>query len=117
MMAEDIAEGYAALVTRCEALDYSDLEATFEFADRELSQISWELALIVMVNVVMRAPRYFDEYIWDHSCLVVEAVGSSSTYGYLRAKHAECDDHRIRRRLESPCAILKRKYPYLSGVQ
>lgn len=117
MMAEDIAEGYAALVTRCEALDYSDLEATFEFADRELSQISLELALIVMINVVMRAPRYFDEYIWDHCCIVIDAVGSLSTYGYLRSKHAECDDHRIRRRLESLCAILERKYPHLSGVQ
>ena len=47
----NIEQEYTELIKQCEQLDYSNIDTIFEYANNKLSKHSWELALVIMVNI------------------------------------------------------------------
>ena len=104
-----IEEEYQKIIYCCEQLDYSDLDAVFEYADRKLFDCSSELALIVMINCVMRQPKWLDN-IMEHTELVLYYEGNMNTYHYILSKYRMANDKNVLYILEEFLKIIENKY-------
>ena len=106
----NIEQEYTELIEQCEQLDYSDIDTIFEYANNKLSKYSWELALVIMVNIFIKHPdRPLDE-LSEHILLVIEYEGSRTTYGYMRQKYYENKDISIKKNIELLMRLLESKY-------
>jgi hypothetical protein len=108
-----IEEKYHDLVKECEELDYSDTEAIFLYANNELSKYSWELALVVMVNIFIKDPDIPMDEISEHIILEIEYEGSRTTYNYMKQKYDESKDIRVKKNLDFLMGILENKYAHM----
>ena len=105
-----IEEKYHELVKQCEELDYSDINTIFEYANHKLSKHSWELALVIMVNIFIKHPDLPLDELSEHILLVIEYEGSRTTYGYMRQKYYENKDISIKKNIELLMRLLESKY-------
>jgi len=105
----ELIKEYRNLIEYCEGLDYSDQESVFDFAEK-LSYCSWELALIIMINIIIADPKYLNDSIYDHIFIVVEAEGNINTYSYIEKKRQISDDKLVIASLERLLKVLERKY-------
>ena len=79
----NIEQEYTKLIEQCEQLDYSDIDTIFEYANNKLSKHSWELALVIMVNIFIKHPDLPLDELSEHILLVIEYEGSRTTYGVI----------------------------------
>ena len=93
-----------------EQLDYSDIDTIFEYANNKLSKHSWELALVIMVNIFIKHPDLPLDELSEHILLVIEYEGSRTTYGYMRQKYYENKDISIKKNIELLMRLLESKY-------
>ena len=105
-----IEEKYHELVKQCEELDYSNIDTIFEYANNKLSKHSWELALVIMVNIFIKHPDLPLDELSEHILLVIEYEGSRTTYGYMRQKYYENKDISIKKNIELLMRLLESKY-------
>ena len=98
------------LIEQCEQLDYSDIDTIFEYANNKLSKYSWELALVIMVNIFIKHPDLPLDELSEHILLVIEYEGSRTTYGYMRQKYYENKDISIKKNIELLMRLLESKY-------
>lgn len=106
----NIEQEYTELIEQCEQLDYSDIDTIFEYANNKLSKHSWELALVIMVNIFIKHPDLPLDELSEHILLVIEYEGSRTTYGYMRQKYYENKDISIKKNIELLMRLLESKY-------
>jgi hypothetical protein len=106
----NIEQEYTKLIEQCEQLDYSDIDTIFEYANNKLSKYSWELALVIMVNIFIKHPDLPLDELSEHILLVIEYEGSRTTYGYMRQKYYENKDISIKKNIELLMRLLESKY-------
>ena len=106
----NIEQEYTKLIEQCEQLDYSDIDTIFEYANNKLSKYSWELALVIIVNIFIKHPDLPLDELSDHILLVIEYEGSRTTYGYMRQKYYENKDISIKKNIELLMRLLESKY-------
>ena len=106
----NIEHEYTKLIEQCEQLDYSDIDTIFEYANNKLSKHSWELALVIMVNIFIKHPDLPLDELSEHILLVIEYEGSRTTYGYMRQKYYENKDISIKKNIELLMRLLESKY-------
>ena len=106
----NIEQEYTELIEQCEQLDYSDIDTIFEYANNKLSKHSWELALVIMVNIFIKHPDLPLDELSEHILLVIEYEGSKTTYGYMRQKYYENKDISIKKNIELLMRLLESKY-------
>jgi len=106
----NIEQEYTELIEQCEQLDYSDIDTIFEYANNKLSKYSWELALVIMVNIFIKHPDLPLDELSEHILLVIEYEGSRTTYGYMRQKYYENKDISIKKNIELLMRLLESKY-------
>ena len=106
----NIEQKYTELIKHCEQLDYSNIESIFEYANNELSKHSWELALVIMVNIFIKHPDLPLDELSEYILLVIEYEGSRTTYGYMRQKYYENKDISIKKNIELLMRLLESKY-------
>jgi hypothetical protein len=106
----NIEQEYTKLIEQCEQLDYSDIDTIFEYANNKLSKHSWELALVIMVNIFIKHPDLPLDELSEHILLVIEYEGSRTTYGYMRQKYYENKDISIKKNIELLMRLLESKY-------
>lgn len=106
----NIEQEYTKLIEQCEQLDYSDIDTIFEYANNTLSKYSWELALVIMVNIFIKHPDLPLDELSEHILLVIEYEGSRTTYGYMRQKYYENKDISIKKNIELLMRLLESKY-------
>lgn len=106
----NIEQEYTELIKQCEQLDYSDIDTIFEYANNKLSKHSWELALVIMVNIFIKHPDLPLDELSEHILLVIEYEGSRTTYGYMRQKYYENKDISIKKNIELLMRLLESKY-------
>lgn len=105
----NIKNKYQQLIDYCEQLDYSDLENIFEYADREVFNYSSELSLIIMINCVIKQPKWLDD-VMEHTELMIYYEGNMNIYKYILSKYNNEQDKDILYILEKFLIILKDKY-------
>ena len=103
----NVEQEYTELI---EQLDYSDIDTIFEYANNKLSKYSWELALVIMVNIFIKHPDLPLDELSEHILLVIEYEGSRTTYGYMRQKYYENKDISIKKNIELLMRLLESKY-------
>lgn len=106
----NIEQEYTELIEQCEQLDYSDIDTIFEYANNKFSKYSWELALVIMVNIFIKHPDLPLDELSEHILLVIEYEGSRTTYGYMRQKYYENKDISIKKNIELLMRLLESKY-------
>ena len=106
----NIEQEYTELIKQCEQLDYSNIDTIFEYANNKLSKHSWELALVIMVNIFIKHPDLPLDELSEHILLVIEYEGSRTTYGYMRQKYYENKDISIKKNIELLMRLLESKY-------
>ena len=106
----NVEQEYTKLIEQCEQLDYSDIDTIFEYANNKLSKHSWELALVIMVNIFIKHPDLPLDELSEHILLVIEYEGSRTTYGYMRQKYYENKDISIKKNIELLMRLLESKY-------
>ena len=106
----NIEQEYTKLIEQCEQLDYSDIDTIFEYANNKLSKYSWELALVIMLNIFIKHPDLPLDELSEHILLVIEYEGSRTTYGYMRQKYYENKDISIKKNIELLMRLLESKY-------
>lgn len=106
----NIEQEYTELIEQCEQLDYSDIDTIFEYANNKISKYSWELALVIMVNIFIKHPDLPLDELSEHILLVIEYEGSRTTYGYMRQKYYENKDISIKKNIELLMRLLESKY-------
>ena len=106
----NIEQKYTELIKHCEQLDYSNIESIFEYANNELSKHSWELALVIMVNICMKDPDLPADELSDHIFLVMEYEGTETTYEYMRQKYHKTEDIAVKEILSLLMEVLEAKY-------
>lgn len=106
----NIEQEYTELIKQCEQLDYSNIDTIFEYANNKLSKHSWELALVIMVNIFIKHPDLLLDELSEHILLVIEYEGSRTTYGYMRQKYYENKDISIKKNIELLMRLLESKY-------
>ena len=105
-----IEEKYHELVKQCEELDYSDINTIFEYANHKLSKHSWELALVIMVNICIKHPDLPADELSDYIFLVMEYEGTETTYKYMRQKYQKTEDIAVKEILSLLMEVLEAKY-------
>lgn len=105
-----IEEKYHELVKQCEELDYSNIDTIFEYANHKLSKHSWELALVIMVNICIKHPDLPADELSDHIFLVMEYEGTETTYKYMRQKYHKTKDIAVKEILSLLMEVLEAKY-------
>ena len=106
----NIEQEYTELIKQCEQLDYSNIDTIFEYANNKLSKHSWELALVIMVNIFIKHPDLPLDELSEHILLVIEYEGSRTSYGYMRQKYYENKDISIKKNIELLMRLLESKY-------
>ena len=106
----NIEQEYTELIEQCEQLDYSDIDTIFEYANNKLSKYSWELALVIMVNIFIKHPDLPLDELSEHILLVIEYEGSRTTYGYMRQKYHKTEDIAVKEILSLLMEVLEAKY-------
>ena len=106
----NIEQEYTELIEQCEQLDYSDIDTIFKYANNKLSKYSWELALVIMVNIFIKHPDLPLDELSEHILLVIEYEGSRTTYGYMRQKYYENKNISIKKNIELLMRLLESKY-------
>ena len=109
----NIEQEYTELIEQCEQLDYSDIDTIFEYANNKLSKYSWELALVVMVNIFIKDTDIPMDEISEHIILEIEYEGSRTTYNYMKQKYDESEDIRVKKNLDFLMGILENKYAHM----
>ncbi|UTC66579.1 MULTISPECIES: hypothetical protein [unclassified Treponema] len=104
-----IEEEYQKIIDYCEQLDYSDLEAVFEYADKKVFGHSSELALIIMINCAIKQPKWLDD-IMEHTELLLYYEGNKSIYDYILSKYKTITDKDVLCLLDEFLKILEKKY-------
>ena len=106
----NIEQEYTKLIEQCEQLDYSDINTIFEYANNKLSKYSWELALVIMVNIFIKHPDLPADELSDHIFLVMEYEGTETTYKYMRQKYHKTQDIAVKEILSLLMEVLEAKY-------
>ena len=106
----NIEQEYTELIEQCEQLDYSDIDTIFEYANNKLSKYSWELALVIMVNICIKHPDLPADELSDHIFLVMEQEGTETTYKYMRQKYHKTEDIAVKEILSLLMEVLEAKY-------
>ena len=106
----NIEQEYTELIEQCEQLDYSDIDTIFEYANNTLSKYSWELALVIMVNICIKHPDLPADELSDHIFLVMEYEGTETTYKYMRQKYQKTEDIAVKEILSLLMEVLEAKY-------
>ena len=106
----NIEQEYTKLIEQCEQLDYSDIDTIFEYANNKLSKYSWELALVIMVNIFIKHPDLPADELSDHIFLVMEYEGTETTYKYMRQKYHKTQDIAVKEILSLLMEVLEAKY-------
>ena len=106
----NIEQEYTKLIEQCEQLDYSDIDTIFEYANNKLSKYSWELALVIMVNIFIKHPDLPADELSDHIFLVMEYEGTETTYKYMRQKYHKTEDIAVKEILSLLMEVLEAKY-------
>ena len=106
----NIEQEYTELIEQCEQLDYSDIDTIFEYANNKLSKYSWELALVIMVNICIKYPDLPADELSDHIFLVMEYEGTETTYKYMRQKDHKTEDIAVKEILSLLMEVLEAKY-------
>ena len=106
----NIEQEYTKLIEQCEQLDYSDIDTIFEYANNKLSKYSWELALVIMVNICIKHPNLPADELSDHIFLVMEYEGTETTYKYMRQKYHKTQDIAVKEILSLLMEVLEAKY-------
>ena len=106
----NIEQEYTELIEQCEQLDYSDIDTIFEYANNKLSKYSWELALVIMVNICIKHPDLSADELSDHIFLVMEYEGTETTYKYMRQKYQKTEDIAVKEILSLLMEVLEAKY-------
>ena len=106
----NIEQEYTKLIEQCEQLDYSDIDTIFEYANNKLSKYSWELALVIMVNICIKYPDLPADELSDHIFLVMEYEGTETTYKYMRQKYQKTEDIAVKEILSLLMEVLEAKY-------
>ena len=106
----NIEQEYTKLIEQCEQLDYSDIDTIFEYANNKLSKYSWELALVIMVNIFIKHPDLPADKLSDHIFLVMEYEGTETTYKYMRQKYRKTQDIAVKEILSLLMEVLEAKY-------
>jgi len=106
----NIEQEYTKLIEQCEQLDYSDIDTIFEYANNKLSKYSWELALVIMVNICIKHPDLPADELSDHIFLVMEYEGTETTYKYMRQKYQKTEDIAVKEILSLLMEVLEAKY-------
>lgn len=105
----NIKDNYQQIINYCEQLDYSDLDNLFEYADTEVFSYSSEITLIIMINCVIKQPKWLDN-ILEHTELMVYYEGNINIYKYIMSKCQNEDNKDILYILEKFITILRDKY-------
>ena len=106
----NIEQEYTKLIEQCEQLDYSDIDTIFEYANNKFSKYSWELALVIMVNICIKHPDLPADELSDHIFLVMEYEGTETTYKYMRQKYHKTEDIAVKEILSLLMEVLEAKY-------
>ncbi|WP_456063082.1 hypothetical protein [Capnocytophaga leadbetteri] len=106
----NIEQEYTKLIEQCEQLDYSDIDTIFEYANNKLSKYSWELTLVIMVNICIKYPDLPADELSDHIFLVMEYEGTETTYKYMRQKYHKTQDIAVKEILSLLMEVLEAKY-------
>ncbi|WP_404811893.1 hypothetical protein ACIRNY_09380 [Capnocytophaga canimorsus] len=105
----NIKDNYKQIIDYCEQLDYSDLDNVFEYADNEVFSYSSEISLIIMINCVIKQPKWLDN-ILEHTELIIHYEGNMNTYRYILSKYQNEENKDVLYILEKFITILQNKY-------
>lgn len=101
---------YNEIITQLEELNYSDIEVICNHIN-DISQYSWELSLIVIVNVFIKNPEIVLDETSEHMLLMLGYESTRSTYQYIKSKYYNKDtDDAIRENLQMLMEIIEDKY-------
>ncbi|WP_404811894.1 hypothetical protein ACIRNY_09385 [Capnocytophaga canimorsus] len=79
-------DDYNEIVTQLELLDYSEINTIYECIT-DTSQYSWELSLIIVVNVFIKNPDIALDEISENMLLMIGYESTRSTYQYIKSKY------------------------------
>ncbi|MCD7972862.1 MAG: hypothetical protein LUG18_09400 [Candidatus Azobacteroides sp.] len=91
------------------SIDFNNYKEAYKYA-LEISKYSWELALIIMINIIKQDPDYFDERIRDSIYLYLHAEGNSTIWSYISKLLAKETNEETRMYLNDMIEILEIKY-------
>ncbi|MCD8176962.1 MAG: hypothetical protein LUE98_05880 [Tannerellaceae bacterium] len=95
-----------------DSIDFNNYKEVYKYA-LGISKYSWELALIIMINIIRQDPGYFDERIRDSIFIYLNAEGNSATWSYINKLLAKETNEDIRMYLNDMIEILEIKYHQL----
>ncbi len=94
------------------SVDFNNYKEAYKDA-LGISKYSWELALIIMINIIRQDPDYFDERIRDSIYLYLNAEGNSATWSYINKLLTQETNEEIRMYMNNMIEILEIKYHQL----